>query len=59
MSLKDKVKRIPAPKIQAHIKFIRDPSKPDWSGLPGKIPTDKTEPGRASDPKSRTGNVRS
>lgn len=58
MSLNDKVKRIPAPKIQANIKFIRDPSKPDWSGLPGKIPTDKSEPGRASAPKSRTGNVR-
>ena len=59
MSLKDKVKRIPAPKNQSRIKFTRDPSKPDWSGIPGKDPPNETEPGRAPDTKSSTDKARS
>lgn len=58
MSLKDKGKRIPAPKNQSSIKFTRDPSKPDWSGVPGKDPPSETEPRRASDPKNPTGKAR-
>ena len=59
MSLKDKGKRIPAPKNQSQIKFTRDPSKPDWSGVPGRDSPSKTEPRRASDSKSPTDKVRS
>ena len=59
MNLKDKGKRISAPKNQSHIKLTRDPSKPDWSGVPGKDPPSETQPKRASAPKSSTGKARS
>lgn len=59
MNFKDKCERIPPPKNQAQIKFIRDPSKPDWSGLTFEDPPGETAPERVSDPKSSSDKARS